>query len=325
MKRHSDLLLLALAAAQSSCGNAGADLGFGVGRSRPFTAVVYFDRDGSGTNTVGDTTVPGILVRLVRVGVPLPVRESTTAVDGSVVFPSLDPGTYAAVVDTLILEDSIVATRSPFTMTIRAGDLPDTMEVNLAPPFVTVQDFRATPAGQVRIVGGAIRAGQHRYTDKAAYLADATAALRLQNARNVDPSTENEPGDSVRVRGKVVVVNGQAVLDSALVYQVNTGGLAPQPDTLSTIFAANASGGQKDAALVRVLNAIILDTTTISNVFRVGVNDGSGRLELQFDPLGFPDRSLFVLGRPIDATGILIPVLGTWQLWPRSPSDYQIR
>jgi hypothetical protein len=318
------LVLLTLATAQLSCGNAGSDLGFDPGRARPLTALVYFDRDGSGTNTAGDTTVAGILVRLVRVGVPVPLQEGTTAADGSVIFASLDPGTYAAVVDDGFLQDSIVATRTPYTIIVTAGGEQDTMEVGLAPPFVTIQEFRSGVVGQVRIVGGIITAGKHQYTDQAAYLSDSTGALRLQNVRNLDGSNVNDPGDVVRVRGQLSVFNGTPVLNDAVVYLQDFG---PErlPDTLLTGEAANAQAALKDAALVRVVNATILDSTTIGGVFRVGVNDGSGRVELLLDPLGFPDRTDFVIGAQIDATGILKPVAtGGWQLWPRSGGDYTV-
>lgn len=324
MRRCSYLVLLTLATAQLSCGNAGSDLGFDPGRARPLTALVYFDRDGSGTNTAGDTTVAGILVRLVRVGVPVPLQEGTTAADGSVIFASLDPGTYAAVVDDGFLQDSIVATRTPYTIIVTAGGEQDTMEVGLAPPFVTIQEFRSGVVGQVRIVGGIITAGKHQYTDQAAYLSDSTGALRLQNVRNLDGSNVNDPGDVVRVRGQLSVFNGTPVLNDAVVYLQDFG---PErlPDTLLTGEAANAQAALKDAALVRVVNATILDSTTIGGVFRVGVNDGSGRVELLLDPLGFPDRTDFVIGAQIDATGILKPVAtGGWQLWPRSGGDYTV-
>lgn len=324
MRRCGLFVLLTLATAQLSCSNAGSDLGFGPRRARPLTALVYFDRDGSGTNTTGDTTVAGIVVRLVRVGVAVPLQEGTTAADGSVVFANLDPGSYAAVVDDGFLQDSIVATRTPYSIVVTAGGEPDTMEVGLAPPFVTIQEFRSGTVGQVRIVGGIITAGRHQYTDQAAYLSDSTGALRLQNVRNLDGSNVNDPGDIVRVRGRLAVFNGTPVLDNAVLFLADFG---PErlPDTLLTGEAANAQGTLKDAALVRVVNATILDSTTIGGVFRVGVNDGSGRVELQLDPLSFPDRTDFVIGALIDATGILKPVAtGGWQLWPRSGGDYTV-
>jgi hypothetical protein len=173
-------------------------------------------------------------------------------------------------------------------------------------------------------VGGIITAGKHQYTDQAAYLSDSTGALRLQNVRNLDGSNVNDPGDIVRVRGQLSVFNGTPVLNDAVVYLQDFG---PErlPDTLLTGEAANAQAALKDAALVRVVDATILDSTTVGGVFRVGVNDGSGRLELQLDPLGFPDRTDFVIGALIDATGILKPLAtGGWQLWPRSGGDYTV-
>lgn len=326
MNRRSVLAFLVLAGSQLACGNAGEDLGFGVRRAPPMTALVYFDRDGSGTYaTPGDTTVAGLLVRLIQVGVPEPLQSGTTAANGTVVFSNLDPGFYAAVVDSQVLGDSIVATRSPFTMRVVAGGQPTTMEVGLAPPLVTVQAFRASLPGRIFLVGGVIHAGRHQYTDRASYLSDSTGALRLQNVRNLNNNPENVPGDVVRVRGKVAVFNGQAVLDSAVVYLV-TPGPEGAPDTLTTGEAVTAQGGLQDAALVRVEGATILDTATVGAVFRVGVNDGSGRLEIQLDPLGFPTTSLFVPGSLIDATGVLVPLTpGVWQLWPRNRDDYVIR
>jgi len=328
VRRVSSSALLLLVTALAACSNAGEDLGFGAPKSGGLNVVVYFDRDNSGGfSTPEDTTRQGVRVRLlVGSSVPVLVTTDTTIPDGSVGFPNLESGNYQVEVDTQFLKDSIVATPVPPVVTVRAGDTPPTIAVGLAPPLVSVQQVRATlPVGKIVLLQGVISSGRENFSDTSAFLADASGPLRLQKVRNLDGSTFNDPGDLVRVRGRIAVFRGQRVLDSARIHFVQ-GTPPPAPEVLTTGSAATAVSGTKDAALVVVRNAVIQDSSTVGGVFQIGVDDGSGRLELRFDPLGDPDRADFVMNSLIDATGVLVPTgsTGPWQLWPRDGGDYLV-
>jgi hypothetical protein len=295
--------------------------------------VVYFDRDNSldfsGPPPSEDTTHQGIRVRLlVGTSVPTLLTTDTTAPNGGVNFSNLESGIYRVEVDTQFLKDTIVASPVPQTVTVRAGDTPPTITVGLAPPIVPVQQVRTTlPVGKLVILQGVISAGRRTYTDTSAFLADATGPLRLRKARNLGVSLDNTPGDVVRVRGRIAVFSNQRVLDSARIFLAALG-TPPVPELQTTGPASGAVGGTKDAALVRVVNAMIQDTlTTAFNEFLVGVTDGSGRLELRIDPqnVSLAVKAEFVLGALIDATGVLVPTgTGSWQLWSRDRADYVI-
>jgi hypothetical protein len=318
------MALLLLAATQLNCGNAGEDLGFGVRKAAGLKAFVYFDRDASGDPTAADTTPPGIEVRLLRLNATQPSAIDTTEASDTVRFTEVDPGYYVVIVDSTALGDSIVATRSPTTATVQAGGQIPLVRINLAPPVLTLQGARAAASGKVVIVGGVINAGRQSYGDGSAYLEDPTGSLRIQGVTNLNGNSANQPGDVVRVRGTVAVFNGQPVLTSTRVYLVG-GSPEPPPDTLTTGQAASANAGSADASEVRVLNAVILDTTRTGPVFVAGVNDGSGRLEIRIDPLLFATTTVFALNSLVDVTGVLVPTgLGAWQLWPRTRDDYVV-
>ncbi|HTS87909.1 MAG TPA: hypothetical protein VMG41_05410 [Gemmatimonadales bacterium] len=324
MRYSTALAALLLAASQLSCSYAGADLGFGARSSGSLQAQIYFDRDGSGTITGADTVRSGILVRLFRIGISTPSDSDTTSALGSVQFTQIPPGYYAVVVDSTFLDDTIVAVRSPLSVAVRSGAMPAQVQIALAPPILTMRQVKLGTVGRLAIVGGAIRAGQQSYSDTSAYVADTSGSLRLERAKNADGTTTNQPGDVVRVRGRIAFFNGQQVLDSARIFTFAAGTPAP-PDTLTTSLAALANGGLEDAALVRVVGATILDTATVTTGFAVGVSDGTGRVVVLIDPRLGATLGSFTLNSLLDATGILIPDgSGSWQLWPRTTNDYLI-
>jgi len=330
VRRVSSSARLLLVTALAACSNAGEDLGFGAPGSGGLNVVVFFDRDNSldfsGPPPSEDTTRQGIRVRLlVGASVPTLLTSDTTAPDGSVSFPNLESGTYRVEVDPQFLSDTIVATPVPPVVTVRAGDTPSTIAVGLAPPLVPIQQVRtALPVGKLVLLQGVISSGRQNFSDTSAFLADASGPLRLQKVRNLDGGTSNDPGDLVRVRGRIAVFRGQRVLDSARIHFVQ-GTPPPVPEVLTTGPAASAVGGTKDAALVVIRNAVIQDSSTVAGSFQIRVDDGSGPLELRFDPQGDPVRTDFVLNSLIDATGVLVPTgSGSWQLWPRDGGDYLV-
>jgi hypothetical protein len=328
VRRFLVMALVLLVAPLSGCGNAGADLGFGTRKSGPgIRATVYFDVDNSGnlTGPPEDLPAAAVPVRLfLGATAPRQVGQGTTPASGELSFVNLDPGAYHLEVDAVFLSDSIVASSVPASTTVTSQGDTVLVNIGLAPPVFTASAVRTAIIGKVVIVTGIIRAGRRSFSDTSAYLADASGALRLQKVVNLNGVLDNDPGDDVRVRGRIAVFHGQRVLDSARVFRVQTVA-APVSEALTTLAASQAVGGTKDAALIRVTNATILDTATAGGGFQVGVTDGSGRLELRIDPAVSMVTSIFVPGAQVDATGVLVPrATGGWQLWPRSTTDYLI-
>jgi hypothetical protein len=326
VRRFTVLVLVLLAAPLQGCGNAGEDLGFGTRKSGPgIRASVYFDADNSGDNTGPPEDLPAanIPVRLfLGATAPREVGQGTTLASGDLSFVNIQTGAYHLEIDAAFLSDSIVATSTPASATVTSQGDTVVVNIGLAPPVFTARQVRTGLLGKVVIVTGVVSAGRRSYSDTSAYLADTSGALRLQKVVNLNGLLDNDPGDDVRVRGRISVFHGQRVLDSARVFLVRTVP-APVAEVLTTGPAAQAVGGTKEAALIQVVNATIADTATVGGAFVAGVNDGSGRLELLIDPAVSVLTSIFAPGAHVDAIGVLVPrATGGWQLWPRSTADY---
>ena len=317
--------LFAIAALLLGCGNAGEDLGFGIGQAPGLNVVVYFDRDWSGDSTDADTTKSGISVSLTPLNNVQALATDTTNAEGLVRFRNIDPGYYRLVVDSAVLGDTVVAMATPAVDTLRAGSGTREARIGIAPPVFTMPQVRTGPIGKIVIVAATVTAGRQVYTDRSTFVRDAgTGALRLRHVVNLNGIGVNDPGDIVRIRGRISVYNGQIILDSARVHFVDS--RTPYlPDTLTTGAAAVAGGGPKDARLVHVVAGTILDTGTVAGQFQVGLDDGSGRLVMQVDTLVSVLTSPFIPGKQVDATGALAATgAGSWELWPRDVSDYLI-
>jgi hypothetical protein len=173
------------------------------------------------------------------------------------------------------------------------------------------------------VVGVALFA-RNLFGDTTLHIADPTIALRLTNVRTALVG----PGDSIRVFATRTNRDGQTwqpVLDRGSIFPLATDAQLPFHAT-TTAQAASAAGGQLDAALVRVTNALVEDTATVpTNIRRLRVNDGSGQLEVYLDSIvGFTSLVLppDTVGARLDILGVLVPTGPTsWRLKPRGPSD----
>jgi hypothetical protein len=324
VKRMIPLLLLILLPA--GCSNAGEDLGFGVGQAPGLDVVVYFDRDWTGDSTSADTTRGGVTVSVVGAQNNLTVAQDTTNAQGLVRFRSLDPGYYRIVVDSAVLGDTIVATPTRAVDTLTPGGGTPLTLVGLAPPLYTIPEIRAGDIGKIVLATGTVTAGRQNFTDRSTFIRDAGAGgLRLLHGSNTNGNSFNDPGDIVRVRGRITALNGVRVLDSVRIRVVDSRTEYP-PDTLTTAAAASAAAGVRDARLIYVANAAILDTGTVGGQFQVGLDDGSGRVVFQLDTLVSKLTSPFAPGKHVAATGALAAVApGLWQVWPRYSTDYVIQ
>lgn len=178
---------------------------------------------------------------------------------------------------------------------------------------VTIASARTRQPGQFVMVHGIVLNDLLTFGDRTVHVADATGAIRVLN-----PSGFFTVGDSVSVLGLLDIGAGvQPVLNGAS-FSVLARRAVPPPFALTTLRAATADSGQRDAALVRVSNTLV---DTIAGGGR-RLNDGSGFVDL-VPPTFFP---LPAAGARVDVTGLLVPVApGRWVIRPRSAADVVVR
>jgi hypothetical protein len=189
-------------------------------------------------------------------------------------------------------------------------------------PAISAAAARATPPGRLVAVVGVALNGSTTFGDSTVFLADTSGAICLTQLR-----TAVAAGDSVRVLARTSSRNGQRTLDGGTTTALGRG-FFPTATALTTLAAAGAAGGTRDAQLVRVHGAIISDTSRTATSFVLTVSDSSGPLQVQLDRTAdsaFQTARLpgaYVPGSKFDVLGVLAPVgNGTWRLRPRSAAD----
>jgi hypothetical protein len=192
------------------------------------------------------------------------------------------------------------------------------LDLTISFPTATVADARRLPAGRVVAVEGVALNAWATFADSSVHVNDATGTIR---AVNVQPANIL-PGQRVRMLGTIVFRDGQPTLANASPQILGTGVL-PLAERLTSARASTADGARLDAALVRVIDALVSDTLTINGDLRLTVDDGSGPLEVLLDR----DAGLQLGVQPgaiLDVTGVLIPITGgaSWRLKPRGPTDF---
>jgi hypothetical protein len=184
-------------------------------------------------------------------------------------------------------------------------------------PLTTIAEARRLEPGRVVQIEGIALNAWAAFADSTVHMSDATGTIR---AVRVQPTTIFA-GDRVRMQGTIVFRDGQPTL-SNVTASVLGPDVLPLAERLTTARASSADGGRLDAALVRVIDALVGDTATVGGDFRLVVDDGSGPLEVLIDrDAGF--QLGIVPGAILDVGGVLVPVTGgaAWRLKPRAPSD----
>lgn len=193
-------------------------------------------------------------------------------------------------------------------------------------PTFTIAQARGQQPGRAVGVEGIALNSSATFPDNTLHLSDATGSIRAVKI----PATRVFAGDSIRIEGTILIQNGEPVLSTNPqgITVIHQGAVqSPSPQDVSTADAASAAGGHLDAALVRVKNAVIADTTSNRTTGQIvlGVDDGSGHLEILIEPTTGAWTPGLVPGATIDATGLLVPIPpqagGYWQLKPRSRDD----
>lgn len=316
----SALLLL------SACDNGGASRTLGVTATGIVRARVFLDANGSGTLDAPETGLPGVRVALLPAGGGDTIVRALTDGDGLARLSGVPVGAYRLAVDSASLGDSLrVLAAGAITLLVAPGD----SVAPLAPvgyPVRTVAEVRASALGARVLVKGVALHALGAFSDTTLHVADGTGALRATRLRPLLGGVA--AGDSVVLRGRVGIRDGRVVLDDVTALVVGPTLLPPAP-TLSSAAAGTAgTAAVNDAALVRVLNALVSDTATVLGNRVLTVSDGSGPLSVVLDraadaafrpPL---PPGLYVPGVRFDLVGVLVPTgTGSWRLKPRSSLD----
>ena len=316
------ITVAAVVLAVAACNNAGSDLGLIPFRTNAITVQAFLDRDGSRTLTPADTLFPGARVSLRPRGGGKAIQTVVTNNIGVARFNGVSLGEFTITVDPASIGDSItVAAIDSSDVKVQLADTITRVTVRLGFPEVSIRQARLLPVGKRVFIRGVILAGVQSFRDTTSHVADSSGQIRLTRVSLRGGLIGNPPGDSVSVLGVSSSRAGQPTLDNAVISRFGQRP-APIPLPLSTVTAANASGGTLDAGLVVITGAIISDTATVAPDYKVVGTDGSGPITVILDGNISFNRADFRPGRAMNVRGVLVPNgLGGWVLKPRDPSD----
>ncbi len=320
------LLLTCGALAVAACDNGGADQTVGLDATGVVRGEVYFDANGSRTRDAADLPMAGARVALLAPNGRDTLLRGLTGPDGTFRIGSVPVGTYLAVVDSASGGDSArVVDAAPTPLEVQPDDS-TTFSGAISFPLVTTTEARALAPGARVFVRGIALHSRTTFGDTALHIADATGALR---ALRVHPSAGAlAAGDSLILRGRVSTVLGQRVLDDVRAFPLGPT-FVPPATLLTTAQAATGGGaGVRDAQLIRLVNALVSDTSTVAGNLQMTMSDGSGAVVIILDRAAdagfrtpFP-TGLYQAGVRFDLVGVLVPTGGAaWRVKPRSALD----
>ena len=321
------LLCASVALLGAACDNAGETLVLPPLPNGGIAVGVFLDRDGSLTESAGDTVFAGARVSLLVSGGTDTIRTVTTGANGIATFLDVPVGTYRVVVDRAALGDSIGVVVGD-TGTIRILAQQDSTVggriVRLGFREVTLAEARTLPAGLRVFVRGRVLSPLQVFRDSSSFISNGGASIRITGARHRPGRTGNNLGDSVIVLATTGTRDGQPVLINGLIQTLgeNPGPIAI-PVTISE--ARTAKAGTLDAAFITVVGARIIDTAAAVLDFRLRSADPSDTtttVNVIIDALLNAPRTIFRPGFPITVRGVLVPAGdGTFMIKPRNAGD----
>ncbi|MBL8998675.1 MAG: hypothetical protein KJZ74_04700 [Gemmatimonadales bacterium] len=316
------LAVLAVLAA-AGCDNIGADRSIGVQATGIVRGFVYFDANGSRSFDAADVPFLGARIRILSPVSRDTIYRATTLPNGTFRLTGVPVGTYAVVLDSASAGDTARVVSVDFTtFAVVPGDSV-VVTGAISYPEYFARDVRTLPLGTRVFVSGVALHARGTFSDTILHVADSTGAIRAGRLRATDAAA----GDSIRLRGTVATRLGQRSVEDAAVFIVGSA-FIPTARTITTASAATAAAGTLDAALVRVANATVSDTSTVAGNLTMTVSDGSGALTVVLDRASdasfrspFPP-GLYVAPNRFDIVGVLVPTgTGGWRLRPRSFLD----
>jgi len=326
------VVLLALYHDISSCTD--SDLAgriLSVESAGAITGLVYLDHNGNEVQDASDDRVEGLEIQFLVAGTQSLAASATTDANGVFVVGNLPVGRFRLEADSTFLGDSLaVFDFDDAELTLRAGDtLSVVMGVTF--PSFTLAEARNLPVGTKGFTQGIVLNPGSAFADGSLYLQAGETYLRIVGT----PPTTLLPGDGVRIFGRAAQEAGQPILREGEPFLLAQQVVLPQPLELNTGTAATANGGLRDAALVRIRDANIVDTATVIGPFGrdllMTVDDGSGPLDMMLLQLGgfdlgrvhpdsFSIREAIGVLRPSQTSGGLV----LWRLIPRSSTDLAV-
>ena len=284
----------------------------------------FLDTDASGGLSGADTPIAGVEVVLLTATTGQVSDRATTDSLGVFTLVDVPVGSYLISLDSAALSDSL-ATLDDAPVTVAVGDTAR-VNVGVSYPILTLEEALESTVGNRVFTSGIVLNPRLNFDPTGqVHLKGESLYLRTLNMARVGINT----GDSVRVLGRVVTDNGRVALDDVTAFRLVPQAELISPVDVSVADGAMAAGGALDAALARVENVEITDTSTaVDGHFRFWAVDGTDSIEVVLrDFLGFntsvvrPDTILNIR----QATGLLTPFddAGTlrWRLLPRSPAD----
>ncbi len=324
MRRLCFLSVLAVlgGALATGCFDTGADRVLEIEATGTVQGLVFFDANGTRELEETDPLLAAVGVRLLALGTRDTAARAATNASGIFSIARVPVGSYELVVDPATGGDSAQVVRiDPPDITVTPDDSVVAL-IAVSFPIASVTEARALASGERVFVEGITLNGRETFGDSTVHLADRTAAIRATRVRRFTLLA----GDSVRFLGTSAQRDGQPVLDDVTPFFIEI--VAPPPPEVTTTAAADAAdGGRLDAALVRAVDAVILDTATTAGDLLLTVDDGSGPLGVLLDQdAPFTSLDPFLPDTVIDATGVLVPTAaGNWQLKPRSDDDLVVK
>lgn len=281
----------------------------------------FIDNNGNGIRDGSDPALPNLRVRLFQRGSQDTVTSALTGSGGAWSMPVVPVGEYDVRVDPSTVPDTLQI--AGISSTPARVLWLDTTEVVITAgfPAATIEEVRNMPVGRRVFVDALALNSRDAFVDGAVHVTDGSGYLRVTSLRSGDLVI----GNRARFLGVVTQQNGQPVLNDVQFF-VTDSVPTPPPLGLSTGTAANADGGDLDAALVTVARATITSTQTVGNEYRFTLDDGTGAVEAAVGLGRGYELQLLVPGTELNVTGVLVPTQGIarWQLRPRSPEDISL-
>lgn len=233
------------------------------------------------------------------------------ALDGDITFnlgPFLIPGADLKTLKGVLVSDGAGSWR------LKPRSAAD---VTLDVPVLSIATVRGMVAGRRVFIDGVALNAWAAFGDSTISVSDSSGTIRATRVAQVTSFA----GDSVRLVGTTAMRDGQPILDNVTAFILNFGN-TPPPEEVTTAVAATADGGRLDAALVRILNATISDTTTLGNDLVLTVDDGTGPSKVLLDGDISFNFTVVAPGATRTFTGVIVPDGGGgWVLKPRQISD----
>lgn len=284
----------------------------------------FLDADASGDLSAGDTPIVGADVVLVTTTTGQVADRATTDSAGVFTLVEVPVGSYSLSLDSVALGDSI-AVLDLGPVTVAVGDTA-LVNVGVSYPVLSLEEALASTLGNRVFTSGIVLNPRLNFDPTGqVHLAGDSLYLRALNMQRVGIN----PGDSIRVLGRVVTDNGRVALNEVTAFPLVAQAALVSPVTVSVLEGSTAGGGALDAALARVQSVEITDTSTaVDGHFRFWAVDGADSIEVVLRSfLGFNNSAIRpdTIVRVNQATGLLTPRQdgGTvrWRLLPRGPTD----